>query len=78
LEDARLKAAAQRDWSWFDQRDFFRGVKGCSTQEIESKKKREKKISRFLFVAALLVGGIFYFAIYAIKKITAARLLTVM
>jgi DnaJ-domain-containing protein 1 len=68
LEDARLKAAAQQAWAWFDQLNFFHRVKGCSTQEIERKKKREKKISRFLFGTAILVGGFFYFSVYDINK----------
>jgi hypothetical protein len=68
LEDARLKAAAQQEWAWFDQHAFFHGVKGCGTQEIQSKKKKEKQLSRFLLGAALLAGGVYYLFVADINK----------
>lgn len=68
LEDARLKAAAQQDWQWFDAHDIFHGVRGHSSQVVDTKKKKEKKIAGFLYGTAVLVGGFYYVGLYEINK----------
>jgi curved DNA-binding protein CbpA len=68
LENARLKAAAQQNWTWFEDRDIFHGTKGCGIQELQNRKNKEKKTSRFLLGSALLVGIIFYLSVKDINK----------